>query len=75
LVTDDVKQGSDRDQNINKSRNHNQAKERIEQVESEAQHLGNGGTNNGKEDLGEGFMSNRNGKFSDVRFKLLISNG
>jgi hypothetical protein len=30
-VTDDVKQSSDEDQNINKSRNHNQAKERIEQ--------------------------------------------
>jgi hypothetical protein len=26
-------------------------------VESEAQHLGNEGTNNGKEDLGEGFKA------------------
>jgi hypothetical protein len=53
LVTDDVKQSSDTDQNINKSRNHNQAKEKIEQawiqqVESEAQHLGNEGINNKK---------------------------
>jgi hypothetical protein len=43
-VTDDVKQSSDRDQNTNKSRNHNQAKEKIEQgpiqqVETEAQNL------------------------------------
>jgi hypothetical protein len=30
-ATDDVKQSSDTDQNINKSRNHNQAKERTEQ--------------------------------------------
>jgi hypothetical protein len=79
-VTDVVKQGSDRDQNINKSQNHNQVKERIEQgsiqqVESEAQHLGNEGTNNGKEDRGEGFKSNRNGKFNDLRFKPLLSNG
>jgi hypothetical protein len=64
LVTDDVKHSSDRDQNINKSRNHNQAKERIEQgsiqqVESEAQHLENESINNGKEDLGEGFKSNK----------------
>jgi hypothetical protein len=74
-VTDDVKQSSDRDQNINKSRNHNQAKERIEQgsiqqAESEAQHLGNEGTNNGKEALGGGFKCNRNGKFNDLRFKM-----
>jgi hypothetical protein len=60
IVTDDVKQSIDRDQNINKSLNHNQAKDRIEwgstqQVESEAQPLGNEGINNGKEDLGEGF--------------------
>jgi hypothetical protein len=79
-VTNDVKQSNDRDQNINKSRNHNQAKERLEQesiqrVESEAQHLGNEGTNNGKEDVGEGFMCNRNGKFNDLRFKPLLSNG
>jgi hypothetical protein len=40
-VTDDVKHSSDRDQNKNKSRNHNQAKEGIEQAESEAQNLGN----------------------------------
>jgi hypothetical protein len=44
-VTDDVKQGSNRDQNTKKSWNHNQAEERIEQgsiqqVESEAQNLG-----------------------------------
>jgi hypothetical protein len=79
-VTDDVKQSSDRDQNINKSRNHNQAKERIEQgsieqVEPEAQHLGNEGTNNGKEDLEEGFRYTRNGKFNDLGFKPLLSNG
>jgi hypothetical protein len=58
---------------------HNQVKERIEQgsiqqVESEA-HLGNEGTNNKKEDLGEGFKSNRNEKFNDLRFKPLLSNG
>jgi hypothetical protein len=74
-VTGDIKQSSDGDQNINKSRDHNQAKERIEQgliqqVESEAQHLGNEGTNNGKEDLGEGFKSSRNGKFNDLCFKM-----
>jgi hypothetical protein len=50
------------------SRNHNQAKERrsIQQIDSEAQHLGNEGKNNGKEDVGEGFKSNRNGKFNDL---------
>jgi hypothetical protein len=73
-----VKQSSGRHQNVNKSRNHNQAKERIEQgsiqqVESEA-HLGNEGINNGKEDVGEDFKSNRNGKFNDLRFKPLLSN-
>jgi hypothetical protein len=73
-VTDYVKQSSDRDQNTNKSRNHNQAKKRIEQgsiqqAESEAQNLGNEGTNNGKEDLG-GVKSNRNGKFHDLCFKM-----
>jgi hypothetical protein len=45
-VADDVKQSSDRDQKINKSRNHTQAKERteqgsIQQAESEAQNLEN----------------------------------
>jgi hypothetical protein len=79
-VTDDVKQSRDRDQNINKSRNHNQAKERIEQgsiqqAESEAQHLGNEGINNGKEDLGESFKSHRKGIFNDLRFKPLLING
>jgi hypothetical protein len=74
-VTDDVKQSSDRDQNVNKSQNHNQAKERTEQesigqIESEAQHLGNEGTNDGKKFLGEGFKSNRNRKFNDLRFKM-----
>jgi hypothetical protein len=74
-VNDDVKQSSDKDQNINKSRNNNQAKERIEQgsiqqAESKAQSLGHEGTNNGKEDLGEGFKSSRNGKFNDLRFKM-----
>jgi hypothetical protein len=76
----ELKQSSDKDQNINKSRNHNQAKKRIEQgsirqVESEAQNLGNEGINNEKEDLGEGFKSNRNGIFNDPRFKPLLSNG
>jgi hypothetical protein len=80
LVTDDIMQSSDRDQSINKSWNHNQANERIEQgsiqrVESEAQHLGNDGTNNGNEDVGERFKSNRNGKFNDLCFKPLLSNG
>jgi hypothetical protein len=75
LIIDDVKQSSDRDQVVNTSRNHNQAKERTEQgsiqlAESEAQNLGNESTNNGKEDVGEGFKSNRNGKFSDLRFKM-----
>jgi hypothetical protein len=74
-VSDDVKQSSGRDQDVNKSRNHNQAKEKteqgsIQQAESEAQKLGNEGTNYGKEDLGESFKSNRNGKFSDLRFKM-----
>jgi hypothetical protein len=32
--------------------------------------MGNEGTNNGKEDLGEGFKSNRNGKLSDLHFKM-----
>jgi hypothetical protein len=41
MVTNDLQESSDKDQNIYKSRNHNQAKERIEQgliqqVESEA---------------------------------------
>jgi hypothetical protein len=43
-VTDEVKQRSDRDQNTNQSRNHNEAKERMEQgpiqqAEPEAQDL------------------------------------
>jgi hypothetical protein len=43
-LNNDIKQNSDRDQNINKSWNHNQAKERteqesIQQVESEARNL------------------------------------
>jgi hypothetical protein len=41
----------------------------IQLVESEPQHLGSEGTNNGKEDLG-GFKSNRNVKFNDLRFKM-----
>jgi hypothetical protein len=54
-VNDGVKQSSDRDQNVNKAQIHNQAKERVEegsiqQVESEAQNLGND-TIDGKEDL------------------------
>jgi hypothetical protein len=62
LVTYDVKQSTDRHQNLNESRNHNKAKERtgggtIQQVESEAQNQGNEGTNNGKEDLEEGIKS------------------
>jgi hypothetical protein len=45
-VVDDIKPSSDRDQNTNKSRNHKQAKERIEQgpiqqAESEAQNMEN----------------------------------
>jgi hypothetical protein len=73
-VTGDVEQSSDTDQNTNKSWNHNQAKERtdqgsIQQAESEAQILGNEGTNNGKKDLG-GVKSNRNGKLNDLRFKM-----
>jgi hypothetical protein len=64
-ATDDLKQSTDRDQNTNKSRYHNQAKEMIEQgsiqqAESEAQNLGNEGTNNGKEDMGVGVKSKRN---------------
>jgi hypothetical protein len=47
----------------------------IQQVESEAHHLGNEGINKEKEDLGEGFKSNRNGKFNGLRFKPLLSNG
>jgi hypothetical protein len=75
LITDDVKQSSNRDQNTNKSWNHNQAKEGIEQgsmqqAESEAQNVENEGTNNGKEDLGERVKSNRNEKFSDLCFKI-----
>jgi hypothetical protein len=62
-VNDDVKQSSDRDRNVNKSQIHSQAKERVEegsiqQVESEAQNLGND-TINGKEDLGEGLKSDK----------------
>jgi hypothetical protein len=75
VVTDDVKQSTHRHQNLNESRNHNEAKERteegtIQQVESEAQNQGNKGTNNGKEDLEEGSKSNRNRKFRDQRFKM-----
>jgi hypothetical protein len=75
LVNDDTKQRNDRDKNINISRNYNPAKERtkqasIQQVESEAQNLGEEGTNNGTEDLGEGFKSNRNEKFNDPCFKV-----
>jgi hypothetical protein len=75
LVTDDVKQSSHRHQNLIESQDHNEAKERtdegtIQQAESEAQNQGNEGTNNGKEDLEEGFKSNRNGKFSDLCFKI-----
>jgi hypothetical protein len=63
-LNDGVKHNSNRDQNINKSQIHNQAKERIEQgsiqqVESEAQNLGNDGTINGTEDLGEGLKTNK----------------
>jgi hypothetical protein len=39
-------------------------------VESEAQNLGNKGTNNGNEVLGEGVKSNRNRKLNDLRFKM-----
>jgi hypothetical protein len=72
-TNDGVKQGTNKIQNINKSLNHNQAKEIIEQgliqqVESEAQSLGNEVTNksgnrydqtsqNGRVDLGERFKS------------------
>jgi hypothetical protein len=74
-VTDEVKQSSDRDQNTNQARNHNQAKERMEQgsiqqAEPEAQNLRNEGTNNKKEDLGEGVKGNRSGKFNDLRFNM-----
>jgi hypothetical protein len=76
LITDDVKHSTNTHQNLNESRNRNEAKERteevrIQQVESEAQNLGNKGTNNGKEDLGEGFMSNRNGKINDLLSKCM----
>jgi hypothetical protein len=37
--------------------------------------VGNEGTNNGKEDVRECFKSNRNGKFNDLCFKPLLSNG
>jgi hypothetical protein len=53
LVTDDVKKTSDRDQNIShriitkQRRGIEQGS--IQEVESEAQNLGNEGTNNGKE--------------------------
>jgi hypothetical protein len=64
-----------RHQNLNESQNHNEAKERteegtIQQVGSKAQNQGNEGTNNGKQELEEGFKSNRNGKFRDLRFKM-----
>jgi hypothetical protein len=66
-LNDGVKQRSDRNQNVNKSQIHNQAKEITEQgsiqrVESEAQNLGNDDTINGKEDLGEGLKSGKKGK-------------
>jgi tyrosine-protein phosphatase YwqE len=72
------KQSSNKNQNINKSQNHNQAKERIEQgliqlIASEAHNLGNEVINksgdwydetsqNGGEELGEGFKSNKKAK-------------
>jgi hypothetical protein len=83
---DDVKKSSNKNQNINKSQNHNQAKERmkqgfIQQVQSEAQSLGKEVTNksgdwydqtsqNGKEDLGERFKSNKKAKNKNLRFKI-----
>jgi hypothetical protein len=71
LVTDDVKQSTDRHQNLSESRNHNQAKERtVQQVASEAQHLGTEDSNNEKKNLKEGFKRKRNGKVSDLRFKM-----
>jgi predicted metal-dependent hydrolase len=76
-TNDSVKQNSNKNQNINKSQNNNQAKKRVEeeviqQVESEAQNLGNKVTKksgdrydqisqNGKKDLGECFKSNKKG--------------
>jgi hypothetical protein len=73
LINDGVKQSSDRDQNVNKSQVHNQAKEgteegSIQQVDSEAQNLGND-TINGKEDLGERLKSDKKGNLINLRFK------
>jgi hypothetical protein len=42
----------------------------IQQAEPEAQNLRNGGTNNGKEDLGGGVKGNTSGKFNDLRLKM-----
>jgi hypothetical protein len=75
-----INQNSNKNQNINKSQIHNQAKGTIGQVESEVQSLGDEVTNksgywcgqtsqNGKENLGENFESNKKGQYNDLRFK------
>jgi hypothetical protein len=85
-INNGVKQSTNKNRSINKSQNHNQAKERIEQgliqqVDSEAQSLGNEVTDesgsrydqssqNEREDLGERFKSNKKGKNNDVHFKI-----
>jgi hypothetical protein len=44
--------------------------ESIQQVEPEGKNMRNEDKNNGKEDLGEGFKINKNGKCNALRFKM-----